>query len=382
MMHIQYESVPWWEGYQTLMVADPPRIPPRHEVESVLYWARKNEVTLYNPIPFRDFISLPPWRHFCHRRWKRCMDSLDWDIRDKAFIDIGGNAGYYAFLARAAGADYSVLLDIDPKVLNLARQVSALYSMSLITINSSFEDGISGSGQFHVGFCFSAMPYIGLEKTKSLLKKLSRRIDVLFIEMGDGGSVLEGYESLEAQRELFEETNWKPEYLGQEFASHTNTWRPLWKLETRDIVDHIYPFTPLSRSTSGRCYRDGNGMVFKLMRDGLPHLVRREYDYQMRAWQMIPGQIPEPLECGDQYILMKDLGDPTPVKNWNSVYDSAERLLLALHQAHIEHGDLDSSNVFIQDDIVKLLDFGHAKTVEFTDNRQWLMRTLEVIKNS
>lgn len=231
-MKIEMTQVPWWNGYQTWMIIDPPNKPDKNSVRELLDWSDVNLHSIFLPAPFLEFTDRTPWRHLMHLRWDACIAALSPDAMQKSsFVDIGGNTGYYAFLAKALGADRSVLLDEWIEAVEFARRLDNLYGVGIETHCQRMED--YDWDNFDIAFSFSALPYLGqknFQQLKDLLKTLSGKINTFFIEMGDGGSALDKVYTLEEQEALFVETGWKVDYLGTTWASHSNTDRPLWKL--------------------------------------------------------------------------------------------------------------------------------------------------------
>ena len=75
-MRIERVGVSWWRGYETLMVAEPPRTPTPSEVWRFKNAIQQRKALLYVPIPFVEFTDLAPLRHYPHERWTVAMASL------------------------------------------------------------------------------------------------------------------------------------------------------------------------------------------------------------------------------------------------------------------------------------------------------------------
>lgn len=78
---------------------------------------------------------------------------------------------------------------------------------------------------------------------------------------------------------------------------------------------------------------------------------------------------------------MEDLGDSAPVTDWASVIASAELLLDRLDEAGIIHGDLDPPNIIIQDNVLKVVDFGLAGTGSHVEDRERLMKAIRELQD-
>lgn len=380
-MELVREPVSWWNGYESLFIRSP--YTEAADRGELIMWVRENAPTMYLPIPFQEFAeACPPWRHYPEKRWDMAMASMHpkYQLKDRSFIDFGGNTGYYTFLAKAVGCEYVVLVENDEKVAELAQRVNTLYDMGVVIRTDSMAD--YKFQHCDIAFCFSALPYVGgLKACKELLTYWSERVDILFIEMGDGGSQMEDITSLDEQRALFLTAGWQPTLLGENFSSHTNTMRPLWKLEAMRLVSEIYPFLPISNATQSKCYRDGKGRVLKDMSGGSLDHVTKEMDFQMRAWHRLREQVARPIHQVDYYLLMEDLGETEPITDMDKVMVSAETLLKGLKAAKVIHGDLDPPNLIIQDNVVKVVDFGWSQEDTGANNldRERLMKALHDI---
>lgn len=365
-MQISIVKTPWWHSYDSLMLTDTPKQPSSETINTVRNWISENlHGRYYLPAPFLDFIEIPPWRHYPDERWDICKAQLAWNngFIGRSFIDFGGNTGYYAFLAKASGADRSVLLDIDNCCTMFAAWLSELYG---VKIEAIFDDMAQYDKfeHFDIAFCFSALPYVEQHRIPQLLTDWSQKVDILFIEMGDGGSYLDYADNEASQKELFEGTGWRAQKIDVVKASHTNTDRPIWMLEAKRLADYIYPFAHMDSSTQSRCYRDYKGLVLKDMTGGSVKRIQLEYEIQQKAYAAAPGQVAKPLDRIGNYILMEDLGTTQLVHNRDSVRKSADNLLEALRRAGVVHGDLDPPNLIIQDDVVKVIDFGWSELRE------------------
>lgn len=235
-MRIASRHVDWWHGYDTLLIENPPRQPPPEEIDALKGWVRRNKALFYVPLPFVDFIGIPPLRHYPEQRWKMAMESLgDGGLAGRTFIDLGSNVGYYAFLA-AVEAERTIALDASPLAMHIAGEAGRMYGVTQFEAVEDRIERVSFEG-IDVAFAFSCLPYIGKPDIKPLwrvLQSMAKHVKVSFIEMGDGGSELPLYVGDDAFARLFRESGFrKVTNLGTVFASHTNTQRTLWRCDGR-----------------------------------------------------------------------------------------------------------------------------------------------------
>lgn len=241
-MRLERREVNWWDGYETLFVADPPASATQDAIDETRRFIRDEKALLYVPIPFREFADLAPLRHYPHERWERALDSLRRSgdsIDGKRFADIGANIGYYAFLAVAAGAREAYSVEAAPKATWITSHVAAMYGLSarVLTERTLFEEWPFEDYSIDIAFAFSSLPYIGQKDPgplRAMLARMARHVAVSFIEMGDGGSALSWCSGDEAFEALFREAGFtRVENLGPIFSSHTNTQRTLWRCHGR-----------------------------------------------------------------------------------------------------------------------------------------------------
>ncbi len=233
-MRLAWADVPWWNGYQTLIVEEPPKQPDLTGLTLLQGWIGEVKPLHYVPVPFREFLGIPPLRHYPHERWQMCINGQD--LSGKTFLDVGCNVGYYAFLAAAAGAR-CVGIETDPKASRVMREISELYGLAdrIKVINAPFVASHLTEFRPDVVFAFSVLPYIGQQdqaKLRGLLSVMAEAVPVSYIEMGDGGSEMDWCKGDAQFWQLFRESGFRSvDNLGNIESSHTGTRRTLWRCQ-------------------------------------------------------------------------------------------------------------------------------------------------------
>src|SRR6185369_8489543 len=65
------------------------------------------------------------------QKFQRFAQALPADLRGKTVLDIGCNAGFYAFEMKRRGAEHVVAIDTDPRYLAQARLASRVLGLEL-----------------------------------------------------------------------------------------------------------------------------------------------------------------------------------------------------------------------------------------------------------
>ena len=124
-----------------------------------------------------------------------------------------------------------------------------------------------------------------------------------------------------------------------------------------ELIDPAIPVTA-GIATASRPFRDGKGQFLKWSHNGNPDRVLREWDFLTAMADS--GVTPRPIGCGADFILMEDLGDPTPPPLWQPIAERGVDVLNALHAAGIRHNDLRPQNLIYLDGVLYCFDFGRA----------------------
>ncbi len=223
------QHVDWWDGYDTLL-SD--RKPSREVgAKDLNYWLRTRVKGMYyNPLPFQEFVDIPPLRHFPHERLEACMKAESFE--GKKVVDIGANMGYYTFMAAEAGAREAIAIETYENGCFPIEWAASLYDMPNITaLNINVKEfDFAGTD---IVFAFSVLPYLGQpdpEPLMKVLKSMAKNCVVCFIEMGDGGSALKWCEGDDEFRDLFLSSGFvKVDPIFESQVSHSNTKRTLWE---------------------------------------------------------------------------------------------------------------------------------------------------------
>lgn len=235
-MRLGWADVSWWNGYRTLIVEEPPKQPDLVGLRLLQGWINEVKPLHYVPVPFREFLGIPPLRHYPHERWQICIDGQD--LSGKTFLDVGCNVGYYAFLAAANGAR-SLGIETDSKASNVMSEVSKLYGLAdqVGVINAPFVAEHLEEFRPDILFAFSVLPYIGQQDQailRNLLSSMAEIVPTSYIEMGDGGSEMSWCKGDDQFRQLFRDSGFqRVSHLGEILSSHTGTKRSLWRCSGR-----------------------------------------------------------------------------------------------------------------------------------------------------
>jgi SAM-dependent methyltransferase len=225
-------SVKWWHGYETLL-AERTMVHPE-EVEPLKKMLRDQVRGMYyNPIPYLEFMDIPPLRHYPHQRLEAVMSRVN--FTDKVVVDIGANMGYYAFMAAELGAQYVIPIETYLKGCEVMEKVAHIYDLGQIDVCSynNVKDFPFEKVKPDIVFAFSVLPYLGQPEPQPLhavLQDMAKHSGLCYIEMGDGGSELEWCKGDEAFENLFRSNGFLDVVnLGLMNTTHANTKRTLWE---------------------------------------------------------------------------------------------------------------------------------------------------------
>ncbi len=227
---IHKTRVNWWKGYETLLSDREPVHP--EDVEPLKRMLRERVRGMYyNPLPFKEFVDIPPLRHYPEQRLELVMPWVD--FKDKTVVDIGANMGYYSFMAAELGAAYVVPIETYTKGCEVMERVAKIYGYSQIhTWSQNVKEFPFDKVKPDIVFAFSVLPYLGQpdpEPLRIVLRSLARNCDTTFIEMGDGGSKLDWCEGDEAFEKLFQSSGFRHvEAIASVDSTHAGTKRTLW----------------------------------------------------------------------------------------------------------------------------------------------------------
>lgn len=223
--------VPWWNGYETLLSDREPVHP--EDIEPLKRMLREQVKGMYyNPLPFKEFVDIPPLRHYPHDRMEAIMMRVE--FQDLVVVDVGANMGYYSFLAADLGASYVIPIETYAKGCEVIERAARIYGFYQInTWSQNVKDFPFEKVKPDIVLAFSVLPYLGQpnpEPLTKVLRNMAEHAGVCYIEMGDGGSELSWCQGDQAFEDLFLACGFQHvEALGQVFTSHSNTRRMLWE---------------------------------------------------------------------------------------------------------------------------------------------------------
>ncbi len=228
--------VTWWKGYETLL-ANRTMVHPE-EVEPLKRMLREQVRGMYyNPIPYLEFMDIPPLRHYPHQRLERVMSRVD--FTDKVVVDIGANMGYYSFMAAELGAQRVISIETYIKGCEVMEKVSHIYGLlgKMKTWSQNVKEFPFEKVKPDIVFALSVLPYLGQPDPQPLhdvLRSMAEHCWLCFIEMGDGGSGLDWCEGDEAFENLFRSNGFLDVVnLGSMDTTHADTKRTLWECKGR-----------------------------------------------------------------------------------------------------------------------------------------------------
>ena len=226
------QYVDWWEGYETLL-SDRKPVEPDVANELSSWISTSVGGMYYNPLPFQEFIDIPPLRHYPHERLERCMQVESFE--GKSVLDIGANMGYYAFMALEAGAADAMAIETYDKGWHVMDSAAQAYGLEdrFTAANMNILSYDFEGDKPDIVFAFSVLPYLGQPDREPLievLESMANNCGVCFIEMGDGGSALEWCKGDNKFEHLFYSCGFdQVNNIGSMFSSHSNTYRTLWE---------------------------------------------------------------------------------------------------------------------------------------------------------
>ena len=128
---IRSTFVNWWRGYKTLLIDCVPKYP--EDIDSLKKMLREQVKGMYyNPIPFLEFMDIPPLRHYPHQRLEVILKRNPSVFADKVVVDIGANMGYYSFMAAELGASYVIPIETYIKGCEAIERAAKIYGFDQI----------------------------------------------------------------------------------------------------------------------------------------------------------------------------------------------------------------------------------------------------------
>jgi len=142
---------------------------------------------LYHELPFFNLLQKPD-RKFLKERIELLKSA--YDFKNKKGLDLGANVGGVTFSLALEGAKMTGV-DIDSKLINIANACEDYYKLGCIFIEDNIKDYVNNLKE-HYDFCTLLavwhwlVKYLGIEIAKDILNKISKKCNVMFIEVNFG----------------------------------------------------------------------------------------------------------------------------------------------------------------------------------------------------
>lgn len=172
--------------------------------------------TLYNPLPFEELRGQKVHRQAGSiQRWNLIRDSVE-TFGDKSVIDFGAASGYFTFKAAQAGASMVNAFDHDQKNIDVIREASSWARLPISPKcyrDTYLIEELKYLAPWDIGFCLSVLMWLGHERANNMIRWLSERVDVLFVDIALRGDASSGADWLTSDRELIDWIKAESEYV-------------------------------------------------------------------------------------------------------------------------------------------------------------------------
>jgi hypothetical protein len=324
----------------------------------------KRRGVLYHELPFKD-ISFPTHRKKLSDRVKLILSN--YDVLNKTGIDLGCSVGGFVFSLQLEGAKM-VGYDHDSMAIEFARAIEGVKRTGAIFVNQSITEDLLKDFK-GIDFCiwFSQFMWlvkeIGAERSKYFLHELSRKINhVMFFEtsIGDGGAgnaIREmGLTNISSVRNMLisntcftkiESIGCAMDGWGERPVFACSDPRLSWGGMTSDVFR-------ISRDTVKKVYvdqRGGNKDLQECKANELAALTK----LNSRHFPKIVSDL------NDRELILEYCGVRLTKENMPKDFEQQIReILLELRNAGLVHRDIIPGNLFVKDEILRLIDFGWA----------------------
>lgn len=317
---------------------------------------------VYETIPFQGWEHIKSARDCAEERWTSICEH--YDFTDKSVLDLGGNYGYMAFRALAAGASRAVVIDRESTEIAAGPLFAEAYGYDNIQfISASAPAALNAlKEQFDCAFALSMLGYIRYQGGDGALSEtvawLAKNVaEVVFVEPQKAGDSVgpPQWRDDEAVRQYFRGHGFQDcRIVGKGFPAGLGITRSIMRISTianpLEFADNRWEGITFNAKVHGG---DGKRIV-KWDKDGRP---RKEF--KLLRCLHGPG-FPRAIEVEDNYLVMTDLGMREPITDMKQVRASADVIVKELDRVGIKHGDIGEWNVIVNGNTMHLVDFGTA----------------------
>lgn len=318
---------------------------------------------VYETIPFAGWDHIAAGRGQAAARWK-CI-SEHYDFTGKTVLDLGGNYGYMAFRALAAGAKRAVVIDRERTEIAAGPLFAEAYGYDNIQfIAASAPEALDTlTERFDCAFVLSMLPYLHYQGGAANMNKaaawLGRNVEeVVFLEpqlKGDSVGPPEWQDNAAVCRYFAQHGFQDCRIVGKGFTAGLGAQRSILRLSPWQDPEAFIRDRAKGITQNAKVYGDDGQRVIKWDKDGRPRL-----EFEMLRRLHGPG-FARAIEVTDRFVVMTDLGEREPITDMAAVKASADVIVRELDAAGILHGDIGEWNVIIKDNAMHLLDFGTAR---------------------
>jgi len=317
---------------------------------------------VYEVIPFAGWDHIKASRNCAPARWKAISEH--YDFTGKRVLDLGGNYGYMAFRALAAGAKSAVVIDREPTEIAAGPLFAEAYGYNNIRFIPGQAPGILDSlkEEFDCAFVLSMLGYLHYQGGNTALNAavewlFKHVVEVVFVEPQLAGDSVgpPHWKDITAVTEYFHGFGFEDRRtVGGWFPAGLGARRDMLRLSKWPNPLQFQDLRSKGISQNAKVYGGDGKRIIKWDRDGRP---RKEFGMLRR---LSGPWFPRAIEVEDKYAVMTDLGNREPITDMGKVRASADAIVAELDTVGIKHGDIGELNVIINGNTMHLVDFGTA----------------------